>query len=608
MTIKSKVQLVKALKDKGIELVSSDYFPQYRLCDTKCWDATVKVNEVEHSIEADTINELFEVALSLLPVEEETKTEAFEPVAYSYIRFSTKKQAKGDSKRRQSDAAVEWCKKNNYYLSEDSFEDLGISAYRGSNGDESLGQFIKALEEGKIKKGSVLLVESLDRLSRQHPDDAWEQLRGIYRLGVDIVTLQDNQRYTKGMDVGKMFIMLGTMHRAHDESEAKSKRIKQAWDNKRAKPDEAKKTRQCPSWLDVDSTGKGYTFNEYAVVVEKIFQLRVEGLGSNLIGKRLDSEGYTTPKGKPFYRSSHLNQLLRDRRVLGEYQAYEHVFDEELGKKVKTPLGAPMQGVYPPLIEKSVFDRVQLLLAQASKNPNNQTSRKTGRNLLSGIGSCAVCGAPLHAPSGKGHSYYQCANAASNTCPTGRMNMTLLFDFLREWILDPSLYSARWITDFEKITDKRAALMTLEQKKAEELTEVDSMPFGEAVKLAARQEIEDKYRSQMDDLKSEMLGLEVDDSVMNSFQEMESLITIAETGEDDEQTILARTKINQVLKGFDSIKIVKEGSLFKLMLTDNVKTRVFTTVTTPLYKGDKRKHESGLVWELIDTLEKEGVN
>jgi hypothetical protein len=55
-----------------------------------------------------------------------------------------------------------------------TFEDLGKSAYRGANVmDGALGQFIEAVDSGQVKKGSYLLVENLDRLSR---DRIWPAL------------------------------------------------------------------------------------------------------------------------------------------------------------------------------------------------------------------------------------------------------------------------------------------------------------------------------------------------------------------------------------------------------------------------------------------------
>ncbi len=84
--------------------------------------------------------------------------------AYSYIRFSTPAQAEGDSLRRQTEKAAAFAREHGLELDEElTFEDLGLSAYKGKNRTEgALGKFIIEVDGGRIPKGSYLLVESLD--------------------------------------------------------------------------------------------------------------------------------------------------------------------------------------------------------------------------------------------------------------------------------------------------------------------------------------------------------------------------------------------------------------------------------------------------------------
>jgi DNA invertase Pin-like site-specific DNA recombinase len=53
--------------------------------------------------------------------------------AYSYLRFSTAEQLKGDSLRRQGSEAERACAQFKWQLSALSFRDLGTSAFRGRN-------------------------------------------------------------------------------------------------------------------------------------------------------------------------------------------------------------------------------------------------------------------------------------------------------------------------------------------------------------------------------------------------------------------------------------------------------------------------------------------
>lgn len=56
------------------------------------------------------------------------------PKAYSYIRFSTKEQEKGDSERRQSEGNKEIAKKLGLTLDDTlHLTDKGVSSYTGDN-------------------------------------------------------------------------------------------------------------------------------------------------------------------------------------------------------------------------------------------------------------------------------------------------------------------------------------------------------------------------------------------------------------------------------------------------------------------------------------------
>src|SRR5437588_5588757 len=84
--------------------------------------------------------------------------------AYSYIRFSTPEQLKGDSLRRQTAMAADYCGRHGLTLdAELTMQDLGVSAYRGKNldGTGKLGLFLDAVKAGDVAQGSVLLLEAL---------------------------------------------------------------------------------------------------------------------------------------------------------------------------------------------------------------------------------------------------------------------------------------------------------------------------------------------------------------------------------------------------------------------------------------------------------------
>src|SRR4051812_15809519 len=112
------------------------------------------------------------------------------PTAYSYVRFSTGEQRKGDSLRRQEQLAEDYCRRRGWTLSKETYRDLGVSAFKGKNAlVGNLGEFRRAVTEGGIKAGSVLIVESFDRITRQGIDEGYDLIKGILKSDIRIVTL-----------------------------------------------------------------------------------------------------------------------------------------------------------------------------------------------------------------------------------------------------------------------------------------------------------------------------------------------------------------------------------------------------------------------------------
>ncbi|GHE69011.1 hypothetical protein GCM10019059_30840 [Camelimonas fluminis] len=125
------------------------------------------------------------------------------PKAYSYLRFSTPEQAKGDSFRRQTALAQEYAVRHGLELADLTFHDLGVSAFRGANAETGrLGDFKRAVEDELVQPGSYLLVESLDRVSRQAARKAREFDRWVRH--VVLPTIRKEGAYVAGEEnIGK---------------------------------------------------------------------------------------------------------------------------------------------------------------------------------------------------------------------------------------------------------------------------------------------------------------------------------------------------------------------------------------------------------------------
>ena len=114
------------------------------------------------------------------------------------MRFSSKKQEFGDSQRRQVAKALAYCEDHDLVLETTTFEDLGVSAWKGKNASEGqLGVFLKAVDGGKIPNDSILLVEHLDRVSRAKPTQAQKLFLDIVNRGLTLITLNDETIYNE---------------------------------------------------------------------------------------------------------------------------------------------------------------------------------------------------------------------------------------------------------------------------------------------------------------------------------------------------------------------------------------------------------------------------
>jgi len=173
------------------------------------------------------------------------------PKAYSYLRFSSPEQGKGDSFRRQVELARNYAALNGLDLDEGlQFHDYGISAFNGRNAKiGALRHFLDQVEIGNVQKGSYLLVESLDRLTRDEVITALGLFLQIIQAGITLVTLMDGKMYSKqsvNSNPADMFLSLVIMMRAREESETKSKRVKAHWETGEM------------SWKPVKFTGKAF--------------------------------------------------------------------------------------------------------------------------------------------------------------------------------------------------------------------------------------------------------------------------------------------------------------------------------------------------------------
>lgn len=325
------------------------------------------------------------------------------PKAYLYIRYSTAEQGEGDSVERQTSLATNFVKNRPdldlELVSDPVFVDAGVSSFIGDNmaPDKGLGRFIAAIRTGEIAVGSALLVESLDRLSRQEIARAQALFNEIMLQGITIITTSPTESHVYNGQAGFLDFMIMLVHseRAHQESALKSRRVKHAWISKRQEAQQGKIiTRICPHWLKVSRDGQKFeVIEERAQVVKEIFSL-AETMGYQSIARYLNETGI-----KPFsersrgWQSSVIVKILLNPAVVGTYQprSIEHVRTENGNVRRTRPEGLPIEGYYPAVVPRKTFERIQLLITARSKKHAGRKGAAIS-NLFSYVAECGLCG------------------------------------------------------------------------------------------------------------------------------------------------------------------------------------------------------------------------
>jgi DNA invertase Pin-like site-specific DNA recombinase len=270
-------------------------------------------------------------------------------IGISYGRLSEPRQTKGDGEARQDRDFVNFCRQQNLTPLAEKYMDRGLSAYKADHkkrGD--FGRLIEAARHGGLEKGSVVVVERWDRLSRRRPDLAIEDIKELLTCGVaigvaalgDIFELSD-------FGSSKWMTLSAFVYLAHQESLQKSQRVCASWESRRkAAREQGKAIRgRLPGWLTL-ADGQWAVKPGAAAALERIFQMAADGYGWSRIAGALTAGKVPTfgPSGK--WSCHYVNKLLNDERVCGRYQPR---------KADRSPAGGPIDDYYPAIITPEQF-------------------------------------------------------------------------------------------------------------------------------------------------------------------------------------------------------------------------------------------------------------
>ncbi|HHK9138966.1 TPA: recombinase family protein [Escherichia coli] len=505
---------------------------------------------------------------------------------YSYIRFSSMKQADGSSYERQKRTAAEIAAKYDLELVT-SYQDFGVSAFKGANSRTgALSRFLDEIGRS-VPVGSWLVVENLDRISRQSIIEAQELFLSIIRRGITIVTGMDGKVYSKeSVNANPIDLLLSVMlfARANEESQTKRNRtnssalikIKAHQENPQNPAVAIEEIGKNMWWTDTTS---GYVLPHpvFFPIVQEVVELRRNGRSTAEILDHLNAT-YTPPPAASHKRHSNwsramIERLFHTRALIGIKEISVDGVKYEL------------KDYYPRVLDDAEFYHLKKSIGVRACNYGDKEEVKP-IPLLSGVGllKCEHCGSAMVKVKGtnkRPNQYrYSCDAMRSSRIACVHTNWSFRGDQLEKAVLQ-LLADKIWIAE-----DKANPVPALKVQIDEISRKIDNL-----ITLSAMTGATKELADQITTLNSERETLY--NQIKMAEEEMYSVDSqgwekLAEFDLEDvynEERLKVRFKIKQALKRIGCSRIDRNKNLFVLEYIDGKTQRVVIENSRGTRKG-----------------------
>ena len=331
------------------------------------------------------------------------------PFAWSYARTSTVRQAAADRSGmgRQAEALDAWLAAHPGYELAERLLDAGVSAGRGKHRKSgALSRFIEGGRSGAVPPGSVLVVESLTRFSREAERSVLETLlRDVWGQGLAIAICADGGVVLTGelidQEPHRLYGLLGSISQARREWEERSRRSKGAANKACQLQDQGIRTGHAtPWWISRSSKGEFFVDPAARAVIERAVELALAGQGTTLIAAILNQEGWPPPPTQ-----TRRNQYSACASGGWTHGRISSMFRRSalIGTLLRQDTPA-IPGYYPPVLSEERWAELRTALDGRSKLKSQlRGGRLKCHNLFQTLARCAICGSPAsYHPPGRG--------------------------------------------------------------------------------------------------------------------------------------------------------------------------------------------------------------
>lgn len=549
--------------------------------------------------------------------------------AYAYIRFSRAIQATGDSENRQL-TALELFETTTGTKIVEIVYDKGKSAFRGDNARSgNFKEMLDRMQSGAIRAGDYLVVESIDRITRQRVLDGVELLQGILKKGINIYTTVDQKTYSyndPSRDFENLLMISLIAKRANEESETKSGRLLSAWKARKAKAENGeviiRKGKSIPYGLRVENN-KFVIHKEEQEEIRRLFELLLQ-FGINTAITKINE------KSLKKWNNGTLNKIIKHKTVIGCMATHRIEYTAD-GKSKKILTGF-IENYYPNLIEPSLFYKAVDVMS--NRKQKNWSGRRTEQdfNIFKHCIFCAECGGKLYYDhrgsryKGKIYPFFKCDNARvqKHICTADNIRFEYVLGSLLESIRMINRIATEFKRDFEGISTQARFInpkinsllkpdtennnLVLEEKQKQLILRRTKLDNMNVQMVEADYNVPTKFIQEIAKTEKEIEALNKEILLIHSAFADEDTIDVQDTKTviDLFMTDEGRAKLNYFFKTNDIIFLVshkkstRETRFSMRRKNDDVNERICNNVTKFPLKNILEEYEIGDLQTMFD--------
>lgn len=549
--------------------------------------------------------------------------------AYAYIRFSRAIQATGDSENRQL-TALELFETTTGTKIVEIVYDKGKSAFRGDNARSgNFKEMLDRMQSGAIRRGDYLVVESIDRITRQRVLDGVELLQGILKKGINIYTTVDQKTYSyndPSRDFENLLMISLIAKRANEESETKSGRLLSAWKARKAKAENGeviiKKGKSIPYGLRVENN-KFVIQKEEQEEIKQLFELLLQ-FGINTAITKINETSLKK------WNNGTLNKIIKHKTVIGCMAT--HRIEYTADGKAKKILTGFIENYYPNLIEPGLFYKAVDVMT--NRKQKNWSGRRTEQdfNIFKHCILCAECGGKLYYDhrgsryKGKIYPFFKCDNARvqKHICTADNIRFEYVLGSLLESIKMINRVATEFKRDFKGISTQARFInpkinsllkpdtennnLVLEEKQKQLISRRTKLDNMNVQMVEADYNVPTKFIQEISNTEKEIEALNKEILLIHSAFADEDTIDVQDTKTviDLFMTDEGRAKLNYFFKTNDIIFLVshkkstRETRFSMRRKNDDVNERICNNVTKFPLKNILEEYEIGDLQTMFD--------